>query len=318
MDCLGINSCVDNNVDSCVNDNVDSYVNSYDNSYVNSNYNSNIGNHNNTNNATLSTIQSVSVNNLSNSSNPIPAIIHQIWIQGFEKVPDNIKIIYNECKLINYNFKFLFWDEYKIKKLLLKYFGKTYVEIYDSYTIFAQKSDFARYAILYIYGGIYLDMDMLARKNLTPFLVHEFFCTTDSIYFFMLSRRYLNGVMGSKPRHLVFKSIFKNMIERLPLSKNVIYSTGTKLLYDSVAEYKKKTGLNNISVIDRKYLHPCITYDDDSCPYTCEDCFIAHTDHNSWGSWYGKFTHKYILKNLKIVAIIVAIIVLYLIYRMLR
>ena len=250
-----------------------------------------------------------------NITTTIPPIIHQIWIQGYDKIPDSLKILHNGCKSTNDNFKFIFWDEPRIKKLLLKYFGKKYVDAYDTYQIFAQKSDFARYAILYIYGGIYLDMDMICRKNLTPFLNYNFFCTTDSIYFFILSKKYLNGIMGAKKKHPVFPFIFKNMFERLLDSSYVLYSTGPKLLYDAVTDYKKTTGMDDITVIDRKYLHPCITYDDDSCPYTCNDCYIAHTNYGSWGTSYSKLFNKYIVRNLKVILVIVALFILFIIFR---
>lgn len=249
------------------------------------------------------------------SDTVIPAIIHQIWIQGYDKVPESLKLLHDGCKIVNDNFKFLFWDETKIKKLLLKYFGKKYLDTYESYQVFAQKSDFARYAILYTYGGIYLDMDMICHKNFKPFLNYDFFCTTDSLYAFILSKKYLNGIMGAKKKHAIFPFIFKNIFERLPYTSYVLYSTGPKLLYDSVMEYKKKTGIDNITIIDRKYLHPCVTYDDDSCPYTCTDCYVAHTNYNSWGSWHRKFIFKYLIKNLRIILIFVVIFILYSIIR---
>src|SRR5665648_300106 len=97
----------------------------------------------------------------------IPNIIHQIWLQGKSSIPTDLKIYYDGCSKVNNNFTHMFWDEYLIKKLLLNKFGPDYVALYDFYQVFAQKADFARYAILSVYGGIYLDMDTLCKKNLT-------------------------------------------------------------------------------------------------------------------------------------------------------
>lgn len=230
----------------------------------------------------------------------IPKIIHQIWIQGYSKIPYNLRIYHQGCKNINHNFKFIFWDEIKILKLLEKYFGEKYVKIYKNYNIFAQKADFARYAILYVYGGIYMDMDMICRKNLMSFLNYDFFCTKDNLTF-PVSKRYLNGIIGARPRHPVFLYVFEKILSRTKYSKNITYSTGTKLLYDSVKEYQKTTGNNDIYIIDGIYLHPCSIYNGKLCPYFCKDCYVASAELASWQSNRKRILNKYIISNLKLI-----------------
>ncbi|XWV24973.1 glycosyl transferase [Tupanvirus deep ocean] len=240
----------------------------------------------------------------------IPKIIHQIWIQGSQNIPNKLKEYHDGCKIINNTFQHILWDEDNILKLLNDNFGKKYVDTYNSFTVFAQKADFARYAILYVNGGIYLDMDMVCRKNLEPFLNYQVFCTTDALHIFV--KRYLNGIIGAVPKHPIFLYVFKNIFERLPHKNKVTYSTGTKLFYDSAMEYIKETGNNDISVIDRKYLHPCNPYDDDDCPYTCNDCYVAHTSYSSWSSNFFKHFNRYFkIKYLYIILIIIFLLVVF-------
>src|SRR6187399_325467 len=97
----------------------------------------------------------------------IPKIIHQIWLQGYDNIPAELKNDHENCKIVNNDFEYIVWDKDKIKKLLDDKFGKDYSDLFDTYKIFAQQADFARYAILYVYGGIYLDMDILCKKNLS-------------------------------------------------------------------------------------------------------------------------------------------------------
>ena len=45
----------------------------------------------------------------------IPKIIHQIWLQGEDKIPPELSEHYASCKRINNDFEHIFWDETKIK-----------------------------------------------------------------------------------------------------------------------------------------------------------------------------------------------------------
>ena len=240
----------------------------------------------------------------------IPKLIHQIWIQGYNNIPSQLKMYQSGCENINDDFKFVIWDDDKIKDFLKKYFEKEYLELYNKYNIYAQKADFARYAILYIYGGIYLDMDMLCRKNLSPFLKHNFFCAKNNYPFFW--KRYLNGIVGTIPKHPVFLFVFKNIFLRQNRANDVTYSTGTGLFFDSVNEYMKTTDEPNITFIDTKYLHPCHTFDSEFCPYTCDSCYVAHIH---YGSWYSD-SEKYFKKNIKMIVFITIIITLLIFYYM--
>jgi mannosyltransferase OCH1-like enzyme len=147
----------------------------------------------------------------------IPKIIHQIWIQGYNQAPFELQKFCQECRKINFDFQYILWDDDRIKKLLSEHFADEYLQLYNSYTVFAQKADFSRYVILYIYGGIYLDFDTKCKKNLTPFLKYDLFFTT-YIY-------YLTGIIGAKPNHPVFLIALQNIVKRHTQNKNIPYAT---------------------------------------------------------------------------------------------
>lgn len=242
----------------------------------------------------------------------IPNIIHQIWIQGYDKIPQELKQNHTNCKIINHDFEYMFWDENKIKKILFNNFDVKYLDLYNYYTIPAQRADLARYAILYIYGGIYLDMDMVCKKNLNFFLKKDIFFTTDVFNF--LYKRYLTGIIGAKKNHPIFKLMMEKMILRKKnASKFVAYSTGTQLFYDSIQEYMKNTGDTNISVIERKYLHPCSILDDELCAYKCDSCYVAHTNYSSWSPSLKLV--KYIKKNTLPIFIVIIVIIVFLVIK---
>ncbi len=235
----------------------------------------------------------------------IPNIIHQIWIQGYDNIPTDLKQQYDECQQVNNDFINMFWDEILIKKFLAENFEPKFLAIYEKCKFAAQKADIARYAILYTYGGIYLDVDMVCRKNLKPFLEYNFFFTVP--IFYKIQKCYLNGIIGSRPRHPILMVIFENIFAREYLLHDVSKSTGPKLFYHAVTEYIKVNPEHDISIIDRKYLHPC-TYNSTTCPYECEDCYIAHTGHSSWSSSHR--IQKKIINNWKYILAILIFFIL--------
>jgi len=98
----------------------------------------------------------------------IPKIIHNIWIQGHENLPNEIKIHHLNIKKLNPDWEFMIWDDEMIKNLLQKY-PKIY-NIYkkcNSYngTINNNiiKSDIARYIIMKEYGGLYFDIEFKCK-----------------------------------------------------------------------------------------------------------------------------------------------------------
>lgn len=241
----------------------------------------------------------------------IPKMIHQIWIQGGDKIPDKLLAMHEGCKRVNHNFKYNVWDDNQIQKLLEKYFEKKYLDTYNGYMVYAQKADFARYAILYIYGGIYLDMDMTCKKNMEPFLQHKMFFTT--YRFPHLFKRYLNGIIGSVPKHPIFEVVFKNIFLRKDMGKSITNSTGTGLFYDSVTEYSKNhPNSNDFTIIDYRYLDPCHAFSGEDCIHECTDCYVVHTSYSSWSPLIrmGKQLIKYKYLILAIILTIIIIIII--------
>lgn len=98
----------------------------------------------------------------------IPKIIHNIWLQGYDNLPNTIKIQHNNIKKLNPEWEFTVWDNNMIEKLL-----KKYPKIYDKYrnaanysrNINATKSYIVRYIIMKEYGGIYCNVEENCENN---------------------------------------------------------------------------------------------------------------------------------------------------------
>jgi mannosyltransferase OCH1-like enzyme len=95
----------------------------------------------------------------------IPKLIHQIWIQGIKELPKKLYDNHLLIKKSNPLYEIKLWDNESISKLLKDKLPKLYY-VYincDKLGGFGSKftcmSDIGRFAILYEYGGVYIDLD---------------------------------------------------------------------------------------------------------------------------------------------------------------
>ena len=137
----------------------------------------------------------------------IPKIIHRMWLDRY--VSDNIGVpekyieFIKSFNLYNPEFTVVFWNMDKIKKLFNDYPElNKYEKIWSNFKYHMQKCDMARYIILYLFGGLYIDLDFICFKNLSPLLNRELLLVPESNENLSTNRiRICNGFIGSIPRH---------------------------------------------------------------------------------------------------------------------
>lgn len=81
--------------------------------------------------------------------------VHMIWMQGEENIPARFQ---TNLELWRELVDIKVWDGCMIRKLICQHFPQL-LPTYDNYPIFVQKVDLGRYVILYLFGGLYLDID---------------------------------------------------------------------------------------------------------------------------------------------------------------
>jgi hypothetical protein len=97
--------------------------------------------------------------------NNFPKILHQIWLQGEDQIPENFKEFSSKWKDIHPNYEYKFWDANNIEELLVSDYPE-YIDHWFKYTGNLHRSDYARIFILHKYGGIYTDFDSYPLKNI--------------------------------------------------------------------------------------------------------------------------------------------------------
>jgi len=199
-------------------------------------------------------------------------IIHQIFynigkgelkdIPAFKKCYDHNK---GYCK--KNNIKYRLWSEKDVIKLLNKSKNKSYKKLYNDFDKHPlgqpiQKIDFARYLILYNFGGIYIDLDICIiddnkkiNKLKSLFNKDYFFVRWDS------SHLPYNALLGTKKNTQIYKDILEHCKEsfyekaKQPIYKKwkgrfVFQTTGHYMIQRVLKKYNiKKKDLLNIMKI---------------------------------------------------------------------
>lgn len=172
----------------------------------------------------------------------IPKLLHFIWI-GTNQFP-NKYFLFLQSWIHKYSdFTFCFWNDSNLIPLFNQ-------KIYDKSLTYAQKSDIARYEILYHYGGIYVDSDFYSIKNIEELLKNiDMFSAYESEKFIAI------GIMGFNKHNNYLKKIILNIELNYYLfqNKNIPNQTGpvffTNFHNQFISSYK------NYKMFDPSYFY---------------------------------------------------------------
>lgn len=135
------------------------------------------------------------------STKNIPKILHQIWI-GPKPAPHKWL---ETWKNMHPDWEYILWDESSINELLLV--NRSKYEYCYKLQRFEGCTDIARIEILYKYGGIYVDADMICLQPLDNLTETDFF----GVYSANIAGRVANGVIGCSESHPIINSYIKEV-----------------------------------------------------------------------------------------------------------
>jgi len=128
----------------------------------------------------------------------IPKILHFIWL-GNNQYPDYYYLFLNSWIIKYPDFIFCFWNDSNLISLYNQ-------SVFDKSETYAQKSDIARYEILYMFGGIYVDCDFYSVTNIESLLSNiDCFSGYESDEFIAI------GIMGFKRKNSHLKHLILNL-----------------------------------------------------------------------------------------------------------
>lgn len=211
----------------------------------------------------------------------IPKIIHQTW--KTTNIPEEWEDAIKSCKTTNNEYKYILWTDKKMDEFVEKEYPE-FVNVYKSYTHNIQRCDAFRYLVLYKYGGIYLDMDIVCKKNVNSLLNYDVVLSKSS----NITSSFTNSFLMVTPKHPFFKFCIDNLpsyVESYSYFGNhlhIMNSTGPFFLTKMMEIYGIKN-IKNIYVLTKdEFAGDCNVCTDNTCE---GGVFFSHLIGNSWHSF---------------------------------
>jgi len=95
--------------------------------------------------------------------NRIPKIIHQSWKSSL--LPSAFECFSKSIRAKNSDFKYILWTDYENRALVKRTFP-WFLRTYDKLPYPIMRADAVRAIYMFVYGGVYLDLDFIALKPL--------------------------------------------------------------------------------------------------------------------------------------------------------
>lgn len=257
-----------------------------------------------------------------------PKIIHQIWLQGKNNIPSKHEKNIQSIQTFNPDYEHIIWDEISILQII--HTNEVWTKTYYGLKYLHQKVDYARYVILWLMGGLYVDIDVKAIKSFDDLLErHKKYdlivsCINineiNSMMQCQHKRCLNNGVIIAKPNVEVIKKIIEYVDENTTCSDItpkvlcINTTTGPLAFTQVIMEYIKNNTDNNILLLKPEYLEPCTL----GICETTSNTIIEHKHDGSWvPEWQYNLIKMYLQHTIKFVVVlsILLLVIVYLIYK---
>lgn len=229
-----------------------------------------------------------------------PKIIHQIWYQGQNKIPEDLKENCRKIKNLHPKWEHILWDDDRIQTFFKE--SNSILTTYNNLEFLHQKVDFIRYCILYTMGGIYLDTDITMLKtldtlNTSNLLKPEFDIVMSGVHINAIESYFLcgysecinNAVIIAKPKSKFLKVLINEITENKgqckwyepTISYTINRTTGPMMvtrMYNTMLSPEIKI---KIHLLHWSYFEPCTL--GDLCDIR-DNTIAIHHHHTSWVS----------------------------------
>jgi len=136
--------------------------------------------------------------------------IHQIFINDTNKLPDEFpefhNICYEQIKKLYPNEEYHLYSGEELEEIVKNNFHSDVFTAYKKLKPYACKADLARLCLLYLYGGLYIDLNLYFINTIPNLDKMEFFAFRDLSKMSKQSWAVQNGIMYSVPKSKVVKN----------------------------------------------------------------------------------------------------------------
>jgi len=188
----------------------------------------------------------------------IPLKLFQTW--NTKLLPIHMK---KNCQLLqkqNPQFEYFLFDDDDCLEFIQEYFDISVVDAFKKLIPGAYKADLWRYCVLYIHGGIYLDIKMkcVGDFRLIELTKQEHYVKDrDNVEYYMPGHYGIyNAVMIQKPKNPLMMECIKKIVENVKNQDygfGFLYPTGPGLLGKLYEEKREKYSLPEIDLFHEEY-----------------------------------------------------------------
>ena len=168
-------------------------------------------------------------------------MFHHVWFTWKSKtIPAHYAAYRESCRRLHPTYKFNLWTDSDNRDFLLANYP-WFVPYYDSYDQPVKMSDAVRFFLLYHYGGIYTDLDVLCLKPLDDLLDAERRVSStilgrlgDSGFDKRYAQNVPNALMISKPQSLFMLYCMRELVTRFSCTHffEPMRDTGAEILHE--------------------------------------------------------------------------------------
>lgn len=204
----------------------------------------------------------------------IPKIIHQIWLG--RPMPKEYEQLQESWRHHHPDWHYILWTEEMIQE-----FGLYNQVYYDMAQNYGEKSDIARYEILYRFGGLYVDCDFECLQSLEGFhYLFDFYTGVQPLDTNMVQLGC--ALIGSIPGHPILKHCIETVKDDQRQAQ-IVVKTGPIHFTKSFVAAAGKDGLHDVA-FPATFFYPC-GYEQRGQPRTVWMTPYAYAVHHWAGSW---------------------------------
>lgn len=175
----------------------------------------------------------------------IPTNIFQTWQSKF--LPPLMDRSINLIRFLNPRFKYFLFDDNDCRKFIRDYFKPDVLWAYDNLIPGAYKADLWRYCILFIHGGIYLDI------KYTPLNGFKFINLTEKEHLVsdIDNTGIYNALMVCLPKNELLYKAIRQIVENVKTKfygNNFLEPTGPKLLSKFISTSDNTVDLKHVEL----------------------------------------------------------------------
>lgn len=140
----------------------------------------------------------------------IPSIIHMSFYTSSVQLPI-LKAVYNTIQC-HPNYDFNFYDDISCRQMLKQHFPPNVLKAYDDLVPGAYKCDLWRICVLYVYGGLYVDMRYCPLVNFDDYIDPDtdYFCVND-----VQLGHIHNAVIAVVPKYPLFMDYINHIVDNI-------------------------------------------------------------------------------------------------------